>query len=133
MSFLAWKVTLFRENFDFQAFQLASEHLHIHPLLEVDDMLSGEPDERSVMTYVSQFIQLPSLSHPPQSIPVFDIESLEAWLDKSLRILRTPSSASLYDRNQVSANQRSSQTCLTCKRIVIYLLEITLGSASFLF
>jgi hypothetical protein len=41
-----------------QAFSLAEQHLHIPRLLEASDVDCDRPDKRSIMTYVSQFMQL---------------------------------------------------------------------------
>ncbi len=44
-----------RENLQL-AFDVAQQHLGIEPLLDIEDIVSTErPDERSVMTYISEF------------------------------------------------------------------------------
>ena len=44
-----------RENLQL-AFDVAQKHLGIEPLLDVADVVDSErPDERSVMTYISEF------------------------------------------------------------------------------
>uniref|UniRef100_A0A0N5ABU1 Calponin-homology (CH) domain-containing protein n=1 Tax=Syphacia muris TaxID=451379 RepID=A0A0N5ABU1_9BILA len=84
-----------------RAFRLARDHLHIHPLLEIDDMLIDMPDKRSVMAYVSQFIRLPSMCKPVSAESCCDLQSLSTWLHKAYSTLTKSSDESLYDRYQI--------------------------------
>ncbi|XP_029966230.1 calmin isoform X2 [Salarias fasciatus] len=51
-----------RENIQ-QAFMIAQQSLDIPPLLEPEDVMSSSPDEKSIITYVSMFLGLHSLSN----------------------------------------------------------------------
>jgi nesprin-1 len=45
------------------AFRLAERHLDITPLLDSEDVDVAKPDEKSIMTYVAQFLhKYPDLS-----------------------------------------------------------------------
>ncbi|EJD76228.1 hypothetical protein LOAG_16762 [Loa loa] len=83
-----------------QAFRLAKEHLHIRPLLDVEDMLCDKSDKRSVITYVSQFIRTLKHLRPIATYPVIDDHSLITWMEDTLSILRSSVSTSLYDQYQ---------------------------------
>lgn len=73
------------------AFDLAEQHLGIYKLLDAEDIDVADPDERSVMTYVCQFMQKKTPVHaaagsslPPTHIS-HEEESLKLWLDSVLR------------------------------------------------
>uniref|UniRef100_A0A672J0T7 Calponin-homology (CH) domain-containing protein n=1 Tax=Salarias fasciatus TaxID=181472 RepID=A0A672J0T7_SALFA len=55
-----------RENIQ-QAFMIAQQSLDIPPLLEPEDVMSSSPDEKSIITYVSMFLGLHSLSNEVSS------------------------------------------------------------------
>lgn len=65
------------------AFDLAEEHLGIRKLLDAEDIDVPDPDERSIMTYVCQFLQ----RQPQQKTPVMapETESLTKWIHKVLK------------------------------------------------
>ncbi|XP_031437264.2 nesprin-2a [Clupea harengus] len=48
-----------------EAFRLAEQELHIPRLLEPEDMDVSDPDEKSIMTYVAQFLQYSNDSPSP--------------------------------------------------------------------
>ncbi|VBB31019.1 unnamed protein product, partial [Acanthocheilonema viteae] len=90
-----------------QAFRLAKEHLHIRPLLDVEDMLCDKSDKRSVITYVSQFIRtLKHLRPIGTSPPMIDAHSLISWMEDTLSILSSSVSAPLYDQYQTYLSLR---------------------------
>uniref|UniRef100_A0A915Q614 Calponin-homology (CH) domain-containing protein n=1 Tax=Setaria digitata TaxID=48799 RepID=A0A915Q614_9BILA len=83
-----------------QAFRLAKEHLHIRPLLDVEDMLCDKSDKRSVITYVSQFIRTLKHLRPITTTPLIDDHALIGWMENTLCILNSAPSAPLYDQYQ---------------------------------
>jgi hypothetical protein len=63
------------------AFDLAEEHLGIRKLLDAEDIDVPDPDERSIMTYVCQFLQRqPQTQKTPVITPEF--EGLIKWINK---------------------------------------------------
>uniref|UniRef100_A0A158Q8X7 Calponin-homology (CH) domain-containing protein n=1 Tax=Elaeophora elaphi TaxID=1147741 RepID=A0A158Q8X7_9BILA len=89
-----------------QAFRLAKEHLHIRPLLDVEDMLCDKSDKRSVITYVSQFIRTLKHVRPIATCPMIDDRSLISWMEDTLSILRSSVGAPLYDQYQTYLSLR---------------------------
>ncbi|RWS04193.1 nesprin-1-like isoform X7 [Dinothrombium tinctorium] len=67
------------------AFDLANEHLGIKPLLDPEDIDVDNPDERSIMTYVSQFLQIPkseALQTEPQiAMPKIECDVIKKWVE----------------------------------------------------
>lgn len=87
----------------FQAFRLAKEHLHIRPLLDVEDMLCDKSDKRSVITYVSQFIRTLKHLRPITTCPMIDDRALISWMENTLNTLGSSVNEPLYDQYQVVA------------------------------
>ncbi|KJH52968.1 hypothetical protein DICVIV_00837 [Dictyocaulus viviparus] len=67
------------------AFEMASKHLGIKRLLEVEDVLQAKPDKRSIITYVSQFIRAFGKSPPVAEECDVHSEFVE-WLSKAYRL-----------------------------------------------
>ena len=63
------------------AFDLADQHLGIGQFLDAEDIDVNTPDERSIMTYVCQFMQKQAAS----KMPTADEEALKQWVDSVLR------------------------------------------------
>ncbi|VDK87025.1 unnamed protein product [Litomosoides sigmodontis] len=83
-----------------QAFRLAKEHLHIRPLLDVEDMLCDKSDKRSVITYVSQFIRTLKHLRPITTCPMIDDRTLISWMGDTLNMLKSSVNEPLYDQYQ---------------------------------
>ncbi|TRY94948.1 hypothetical protein DNTS_013097, partial [Danionella cerebrum] len=72
-----------RENLD-KAFYLAEKELGIPRLLEPEDVDVNNPDEKSIMTYIAQFLQysneLPSVEDDYEASPSQKAREMKTWL-----------------------------------------------------
>ncbi|XP_077395395.1 uncharacterized protein syne2b isoform X3 [Festucalex cinctus] len=77
-----------KQNLD-QAFRLAERELGIPRLLEPDDVDVREPDEKSIMTYVAQFLQYskdaPVITEEDavQASPERKVQEVSRWLEQA--------------------------------------------------
>ncbi|XP_037077040.1 spectrin beta chain, non-erythrocytic 2-like [Pollicipes pollicipes] len=77
------------------AFKAADEQLGIAPLLDPEDVDVPEPDEKSVMTYVAQFVHKypkPKTLQPSasgeQRTPKQEVMEITVWIIRTIRIVR---------------------------------------------
>ena len=63
------------------AFDLAEQHLGVKKLLDAEDIDVPDPDERSIMTYVCQFLQRQPTQQPSKVVTP-DLENLTKWIHK---------------------------------------------------
>ncbi|MFH4982146.1 hypothetical protein AB6A40_008855 [Gnathostoma spinigerum] len=89
-----------RQNLE-QAFHLADEHLHIRPLLAVEDMMCEKPDKLSVITYVSQFIKAPKLLRPVDISSPLDDRSLVVWIERTLSTYENAIRSPFFDQYEI--------------------------------
>ncbi|XP_041951730.1 nesprin-2-like isoform X2 [Alosa sapidissima] len=70
-----------------EAFRLAEQELHIPRLLEPEDIDVSDPDEKSIMTYVAQFLQysndMPSPDDDIQASPSQKAREMACWLQRA--------------------------------------------------
>uniref|UniRef100_A0A087YDA2 Calponin-homology (CH) domain-containing protein n=1 Tax=Poecilia formosa TaxID=48698 RepID=A0A087YDA2_POEFO len=78
------------ENLE-EAFHLAERELHIPRLLEPQDVDVRDPDEKSIMTYVAQFLQysndLPAPDDHLQASPSERVQDATRWLQQACQEL----------------------------------------------
>nr|XP_040016362.1 nesprin-2 isoform X2 [Gasterosteus aculeatus aculeatus] len=78
------------ENLE-EAFHLAERELHIPRLLEPEDVDVKDPDEKSIMTYVAQFLQYSNdMPAPNDHLQVFSTEralEVTSWLQRAYQEL----------------------------------------------
>ncbi|KAK2864041.1 hypothetical protein Q7C36_003195 [Tachysurus vachellii] len=72
-----------RENLE-EAFRIAQEELGIPRLLEPEDIDVSHPDDKSIMTYVAQFLQyssdMPTVDDDLQASPSQKVREMTCWL-----------------------------------------------------
>ncbi|XP_043963368.1 nesprin-2a [Gambusia affinis] len=96
-----------QENLE-EAFHLAERELHIPRLLEPQDVDVKDPDEKSIMTYVAQFLQYSNdLPSPDDHLQLFPLEQPSGFSSENLHAHFAPAAAisplhpvSLSDRVQ---------------------------------
>ncbi|XP_014859415.1 PREDICTED: nesprin-2-like isoform X6 [Poecilia mexicana] len=82
-----------QENLE-EAFHLAERELHIPRLLEPQDVDVRDPDEKSIMTYVAQFLQYSNdLPAPDDHLQLFPLEQPSGFSPECLHAHVTPAAA----------------------------------------
>ncbi|XP_014914037.1 nesprin-2-like isoform X5 [Poecilia latipinna] len=82
-----------QENLE-EAFHLAERELHIPRLLEPQDVDVRDPDEKSIMTYVTQFLQYSNdLPAPDDHLQLFPLEQPSGFSPECLHAHVTPAAA----------------------------------------
>ncbi|XP_068456286.1 nesprin-2 [Clinocottus analis] len=75
-----------RQNLE-EAFRIAERELRIPRLLDPDDVDVRDPDEKSIMTYVAQFLQyskdLPAPEEDMQATPTRKAQEVTCWLSQA--------------------------------------------------
>ncbi|XP_016380976.1 nesprin-2-like [Sinocyclocheilus rhinocerous] len=79
-----------RENLE-RAFHLAEKELRIPRLLEPEDIDVSNPDEKSIMTYIAQFLQysndLPVADDDFEASPTQKAREIKCWLERAYQEL----------------------------------------------
>ncbi|XP_052390559.1 nesprin-2 isoform X4 [Carassius gibelio] len=79
-----------RENLE-RAFHLAEKELGIPRLLEPEDVDVSNPDEKSIMTYIAQFLQysndLPVAENDFEASPSQKVREMKCWLERACQEL----------------------------------------------
>ncbi|KAM4521617.1 nesprin-2a isoform 3-T4 [Odontesthes bonariensis] len=100
-----------RENLE-EAFHLAERELHIPRLLEPQDVDVKNPDEKSIMTYVAQFLQYSNdMPAPDDHLQLFPLVQPSIFLPENLPAQFTPAIA-VSPLHQVSQSERAQE--VTC-------------------
>ncbi|XP_046692465.1 nesprin-2a isoform X2 [Silurus meridionalis] len=82
-----------RNNFENleEAFRIAQQELGIPRLLEPEDIDVNHPDEKSIMTYVAQFLQysndMPSVDDDLEASPSQKVREMTCWLQRAYQEL----------------------------------------------
>ncbi|KAI5619790.1 hypothetical protein C0J50_20556, partial [Silurus asotus] len=78
------------ENLE-EAFRIAQQELGIPRLLEPEDIDVNHPDEKSIMTYVAQFLQysndMPSVNDDLEASPSQKVREMTCWLQRAYQEL----------------------------------------------
>ncbi|XP_026174095.1 nesprin-2a isoform X2 [Mastacembelus armatus] len=99
------------ENLE-EAFYLAERDLHIPRLLEPQDVDVKDPDEKSIMTYVAQFLQYSNdLPGPDDHLQLFPLDQPFCFSPVNLPLHFTPA-ASVSAIHQVSPGKQAQE--MTC-------------------
>ncbi|KAK6295335.1 hypothetical protein J4Q44_G00345610 [Coregonus suidteri] len=109
-----------------EAFHLAEQELHIPRLLEPQDIDVKDPDEKSIMTYVAQFLQYSNdLPTPPDDD---DLQLFTQALPPCLSPINLPShftpAIAVSPLHQASPNQRAREVTCWLQRAYQELLEV---------
>ncbi|XP_040920887.1 nesprin-2a [Toxotes jaculatrix] len=100
-----------QENLE-EAFHLASRELHIPRLLEPQDVDVNDPDEKSIMTYVAQFLQYSNdMPAPDDHLQLFPLDPPSCFSPVTLPAHFTPAIA-ISPLRQVSPSERAQE--VTC-------------------
>ncbi|XP_063350729.1 nesprin-2 [Pelmatolapia mariae] len=100
-----------QENLE-EAFHLAEQELHIPRLLEPHDVDVSSPDEKSIMTYVAQFLQYSSdMPAPDDHLQLFPLAQPSFCSPETLPAHFTPAIA-VSPVHEVSPSERAQQ--VTC-------------------
>nr|XP_014270043.2 nesprin-1 isoform X9 [Maylandia zebra] len=100
-----------QENLE-EAFHLAEQELHIPRLLEPQDVDVSSPDEKSIMTYVAQFLQYSSdMPAPDDHLQLFPLAQPSFCSPETLPAHFTPAIA-VSPVHEVSPSERAQQ--VTC-------------------
>ncbi|XP_014000581.2 nesprin-2a isoform X3 [Salmo salar] len=109
-----------------EAFRLAEQELHIPRLLEPQDIDVKDPDEKSIMTYVAQFLQYSNdLPTPPDDD---DLQLFTQAQPPCLSPINLPShftpAIAVSPLHQASPNQRAREVTCWLQRAYQELLEV---------
>ncbi|XP_027896962.1 nesprin-2a isoform X6 [Xiphophorus couchianus] len=95
-----------QENLE-EAFHLAERELHIPRLLEPQDVDVKDPDEKSIMTYVAQFLQYSNdLPSPDDHLQLFPLEQPSVFYPENLHAHFAPAAA-ISPLHPVSPSERA--------------------------
>ncbi|XP_071323734.1 nesprin-2a isoform X2 [Trachinotus anak] len=100
-----------QENLE-EAFHLAERELNIPRLLEPQDVDVNDPDEKSIMTYVAQFLQYSNdMPAPDDHLQLFPLDQPSCFSPVNLPAHFTPAIA-VSPLRQVSSSERAQEaTC----------------------
>ncbi|CAN9507959.1 unnamed protein product [Ophioblennius macclurei] len=111
-----------QENLE-EAFHLAERELHIPRLLEPQDVDVNDPDEKSIMTYVAQFLQYSNdMPAPDDHLQLFPPVQPSDFSPVNLPAHFTPAVA-LSSLHQVSSSERAQQVTCWLQQTYQELLE----------
>ncbi|XP_058468686.1 nesprin-2-like isoform X4 [Solea solea] len=97
-----------QENLE-EAFHLAERELHIPPLLEPQDVDVKDPDEKSIMTYVAQFLQYSNdMPAPDDHLQLFPLDQPFCFSPVNLPAHFTPAMA-VSSLRQVPLSERAHE------------------------